>query len=245
MTALVQVETIGSVCKVNFNRPEKKNAITLDMYQAVADAINDSVNNEAIKVIVLASGEEHFTSGNDLNDFLSNPSLEQSSSVYQFLEALIFCPLPIIASVKGFAIGVGSTMLLHCERVFADETAVFSMPFSKLGLVPEAASSLLLPKQVGYQQAAHILLQGDSFDAKEALAIGMVSELVDDIDKASLQYAERLTEKPRATLIKIKKLLRQNDEGIRSRFEEELIIFTESLNSSDAKEAMSAFFDKK
>ena len=247
MKDLIKCTHSDGICFISFNRPDKKNAITLGMYQQLADSINTAANDEKVKVIVLGSENEHFTAGNDLGDFLKNPSMDESSAVYQFLQALICCPLPVIAAVQGFAIGIGSTLLLHCERVIAGESAVFAMPFINLGLVPEAGSSLLLPRLIGYQKAADWMLTGDTISAKDAFAAGFVSQLVPEgeVLHTAMAYAQKLTEKPRETLIEIKKLLRRDEEALEERVNVELELFVQCLNSAPAKEAMTAFIEKR
>lgn len=244
---MITVNTQSAITSIAINRSEKKNALTLDMYQKMADAINASAADSAVKVILLSGVGENFTAGNDLADFLSNPNLSEESSVYQFLQAIITCPLPIIAAVQGFAIGIGATMLLHCEQVFADTSARFVYPFINLGLVPEAGSSLLLPKLIGYQKAAHLLLSGDAISAVDAEKAGIVAQLITEgaVYDEAYAYAGRLAKKPRATLIKVKALLRADDQPLQERVERELELFTQSLNSPEAKEAMTAFMEKR
>jgi enoyl-CoA hydratase/carnithine racemase len=197
-------------------------------------------------VILLGSNNEHFTAGNDLADFLANPSIDPDSSVYQFLTALMHCPLPVVAAVQGFAIGIGSTLLLHCEQVFAHTSARFSFPFINLGLVPEAGSTLLLPQLTGYQKAADLLLLGEVFSAEEALKIGFVAHVLqDNVQESAFSYAQQLAQKPRASLMAIKKLLRRDTEALSVRSDFELATFIECLNSAPAKEAMSAFLEKR
>lgn len=228
-----------------FNRAEKKNAITRAMYQALADAIKAAEANTAVKVILLQSSSENFCAGNDIADFLQAPSMDESSAVYQFLQALVTCKLPIVASVKGFAIGVGATMLLHCDQVFSDNSSQFALNFINLGLVPEAASSLLLPKQIGYQKAADLLLTGRTFSAQEAHALGFVGQLVDDADTQALAYAQLLAQKPRSGLIETKRLLRKDDEALQLRLADELQAFVRFLSADAAKEALTAFTEKR
>lgn len=247
MNKLIEITVQQNTCQILLNRPEKKNAITLEMYQLLAEAIQTAAADKQIKVILLGSNNEYFTAGNDLGDFLKNPALDKNSSIYQFLQALINCPLPIIAAVQGFAVGIGSTMLLHCEQVIADETAVFSMPFINLGLVPEAGSSLLLPRLIGYKKAADWMLTGDAVSAKDAYDAGFVSQLVaaGDALKVAEAYAQKLCSKPRETLIDIKRLLRRDDEALQQRMAVELSLFTQCLDSAAAKEAMTAFMEKR
>lgn len=247
MNDFIVVKNTGQICEILFNRPQKKNAITAEMYGLMADAIEAAVSNTNIKVILLGSNNEYFTAGNDLTDFLANPSIEQGSPVHRFLQALMHCPLPVIAAVQGFAIGIGSTLLLHCEQVFADETSTFSFPFIDLGLVPEAGSSLLLPRLVGYQKASDLLLRGQSFSAPEALAMGFISENVAKgcANQAARDYAQGLCAKPRSGLIAVKSLLRRNGETLQQRADIELESFVQCLNSPAAREAMTAFLEKR
>lgn len=246
MTQPIVVTHKGAVCQILFNRPEKKNAITAEMYALMAGAINDAGSNPVTKVIVLGSTSGNFTAGNDLGDFLANPSIQKDSPVYAYLQALMNCPLPVIAAVKGFAVGIGSTLLLHCEQVFAERDAKFAFPFVNLGLVPEAGSTLLLPAAIGYQKAADLLLQGRPFSAEEASQCGFVSRLVDrDVQDVALEYAGILAEKPRSILVETKRLLRRNVESLQQRADIELQSFVECLNSPAAKEAMSAFLEKR
>lgn len=247
MAEMVKVDCDGAVCCIALNRPDKKNAITRDMYRQLADALAAAAVDPACKVVVLASGGDNFSAGNDLADFLRDPSMDKDSPVYAFLQALVSCPLPVIAAVRGFAIGIGSTLLLHCEQVFADSTAVFALPFVNLGLVPEAGSSLLLPRLLGYQRAADLLLGGDSFSAQQALQYGFVSQLVEDgdVNEQAMAYAQKLAGKPRSSLVETKRLLRKDDEPLQARLHDELAAFVSSLNGAAAREAMTAFLEKR
>lgn len=246
MSKPVIIREEGAICFINMNRPEKKNAITAQMYQHMADAINAAASNMSIKVIVIGGSAGNFTAGNDLADFLANPSIEKGSPVYEFLQALMHCPLPLIAAVEGFAIGIGSTLLLHCEQVFADEGARFAFPFVDLGLVPEAGSTLLLPQAIGYRKAADLLLRGVPFSAAEALAIGFVSQVAKgDVNDIARDYACSLATKPRSSLVEIKRLLKRDSETLQQRADVELQSFVQCLNSPAAKEAMTAFLEKR
>jgi enoyl-CoA hydratase/carnithine racemase len=246
MSQPISINNNGHVCSIRFNRGDKKNAITQQMYGLIADGIEQAVANSDIRVIFIGSENEHFSAGNDLADFLQNPSMGTDTEVYRFLQAMVNCPLPVVAAVQGYAVGVGSTLLLHCEQVFADKNAIFSMPFVNLGLVPEAGSSALLPKLVGYQKAADILLNGDAFSGEDAKAMGFVSQLVDaDVEAKALAYAEELATKPRETLVAIKALLKRNEEPLIDRVHAELEVFVKSLKSPAAVEAMTAFMEKR
>lgn len=243
--SLISCQLSDNVLIIALNRPEKKNAITQSMYQDMADALVSVQTNSQIKCVILQSTSENFTAGNDLVDFLRNPSMAKDSPTYQFLQALVACPVPVIAAVKGFAIGIGSTLLLHCEQVFADNSAMFALPFINLGLVPEAGSSLLLPRQIGYQKAADLLLTGRNFAADEAQEMGFVSQLVSDVNEAALNYARLLSQKPRSALVETKRLLRKDDQGLQQRLHEELDAFVHYLNEPAAREALTAFVEKR
>lgn len=245
MGSIVNVIKQNAILSISLNRPAKKNAITAEMYTLMANAIDEAVADTSIKVICITGTEGHFTAGNDLGDFLANPDIQPGSAVYHFLMALMQCPLPIVAAISGFAVGIGSTLLLHCERVFADNTARFSFPFINLGLVPEAGSTLLLPQLVGYQQAADLLLTGRLMDAEEALKMGLIAAIVDDVNTEALAYASQLAQKSRAMLIEIKSLLRHSESNLMERVNVELTSFVKCLHSPAAKEAMTAFLEKR
>lgn len=243
----VSIKNHNMAVHIQLDRPEKKNALSQAMYQLMADAINAASADKAVKVIVLSGEGGNFTSGNDLADFLQDPSMQKDSPVYQFLMSLVHCEIPILAAVEGFAVGIGSTLLLHCERVFAAEDAIFSLPFINLGLVPEAGASLLLPRLVGYQQAAHWLLSGDKFSAAEAQAAGFVGRVCSPGQALAeaLEYASMLQQKPRSGLVATKKLLRRDDEALHQRLHIELELFVEHLSAPAAVEAMTAFMEKR
>ena len=237
----------GKGLEISFNRPDKKNAITQNMYHQMATALSGVYENASIKVVIISGQGGNFTAGNDLGDFLKNPCMEKGSPVYDFLQSLVHCPVPVLMAVEGYAIGIGSTMLLHSEQVFASREAVFAMPFVNLGLVPEAGSSLLLPRIAGYQRAADILLMGEVFDADMAKEIGLVSRITEPESalKEAVDYAEKLIKKPKEALVQTKKLLRRDTEALSARLEIELELFVASLSSSAAQEAMSAFLEKR
>jgi enoyl-CoA hydratase/carnithine racemase len=165
----------NGILTITFNRPDKKNAITAAMYQTIADTLKDAESDAAVRVILITGQPKIFTAGNDLDDFLKNPPQSTKSPVYQFIQNLIHATKPVVAAVSGPAVGIGTTLLLHCDFVYAAENAKFSMPFAKLGLCPEFASSLLLPQIAGYQRAAEKLMLGEAFSAQEACAMGFVS----------------------------------------------------------------------
>ena len=177
-------ELKNQVLLIRFNRPEKMNAITRDMYADLARLLNDANGDFGIRAVVLSSVGDHFTAGNDIMDFMSNPPTSEDSTVAAFLGSLLNFTKPLIAAVKGHAVGVGTTMLLHCDVVVASESAKFSMPFTSLGLVPEAGSSMLFPELVGYQRAAKIFLTGEEFSPAYAREIGLIAEVVSDAESA-------------------------------------------------------------
>ena len=191
----------GQTLLIRFNRPEKMNAITRDMYAGLAGALNDAAGDFSIRAVVLSSEGGHFTAGNDIKDFMANPPTEESSDVARFLASLLDFPKPLIAAVKGNAIGVGTTMLLHCDIVIASPNANFSMPFTSLGLVPEAGSSKLFPELVGYQRAARIFMTGDSFSADEAKEMGLVETITSDAEGLALEVAEKIGNQPRSSVL--------------------------------------------
>ena len=176
--AEIQVERADGVMTITIARPAKKNALTAAMYQTMADALAEAQEDKAVRVILLRGGDGNFTSGNDLEDFLKSPPKDDTAPVFQFLARISSASKPIVAAVPGLAIGVGVTMLLHCDLVYAADTATFSLPFTQLGLCPEAASSALLPRLAGHQVAAEKLLLGEAFDALEAHRIGIVNRVL-------------------------------------------------------------------
>ena len=206
----------GSILTLSFNRPAKMNALTRAMYAGLAKGLNDSAGDFGIRTVILTSEGDHFTAGNDIVDFMDNPPTSDSSEVAQFLAALLNFPKPLIAAVKGNAVGVGTTMLLHCDVVVASPSANFSMPFASLGLVPEAGSSFLFPALVGYQRAAKIFFTGESFGADAALEMGLIAEIDSDALAGATKIAEHIAEQPPQAIINTKALsshrwLEQND----------------------------------
>ncbi|NCV07309.1 MAG: enoyl-CoA hydratase, partial [Actinobacteria bacterium] len=186
----------GSILTLSFNRPAKMNALTRAMYADLAKGLNDAAGDFGIRAVILTSEGDHFTAGNDIVDFMDNPPTSDSSEVAQFLAALLNFPKPLIAAVKGNAVGVGTTMLLHCDVVVASPSANFSMPFASLGLVPEAGSSFLFPALVGYQRAAKIFFTGESFGADAALEMGLIAEVDSDALAGATKIAQHIAEQP-------------------------------------------------
>ena len=184
------------------------NAVTRDMYAALTTALEDAAGDFAIRTVVIRSEGDHFTAGNDISDFINNPPTAEDSAVARFLAALLNFPKPLIAAIKGNAVGVGTTMLLHCDLVVAHPSTLLSMPFVSLGLVPEAGSTLLFPQLVGHQRAAKIWLTGDSFSAHEAREMGLVTDVAEDVDAFALKYAEKIAQQPPQAVINTKALMK-------------------------------------
>ncbi len=245
---MIRFEVEGAVATLAFNRPQKKNAITAAMYQSAADALKEAATNDAIRVIVMTGDGGCFTAGNDLEDFLQNPPQGDDSSVTQFMNTLRSMAKPVVAAVPGLAIGIGTTLLMHCDLVYAANTAKFAMPFSQLGLCPEFASSVLLPRIAGYQRAAEKLLLGEPFDAAEAERMGLVNRVLpaEELMSFALTQAAKLSALPTESL-RITKQLMQADlqGGIAGAMRSEMQHFTQLLQGPDAKEAFSAFLEKR
>jgi enoyl-CoA hydratase/carnithine racemase len=187
---------VGAIRFLSLNRPSKMNALTRAMYAGLAKGLNDAAGDFSVRAVVITSEGEHFTAGNDIVDFMDQPPTSDSSEVAIFLASLLNFPKPLIAAVKGNAIGVGTTMLLHCDVVVASSSTKFSMPFVTLGLVPEAGSTFLFPALVGYQRAAKIFLTGESFGATEALEMGLIADVADDPLAAATKIAEKIAQQP-------------------------------------------------
>jgi len=248
MDSHVLVERRDKVLSITMARPERRNAITVAMYAALADAIESAADNAAIRLITIEGQGEDFTAGNDLGDFLQampEPGLGQDLPVWRLLRALARNQVPIIAAVHGNAVGIGTTMLFHCDFVLAEEGSRFVMPFVDLGLVPEAASSLLFPRLAGRRRAARYLLLGESFGPVEAMEMGLASHTVPkgQLNAVLEGVIAQLLAKPPEALRQTQKLLRREDtEEILQRMELENGHFGERLQSDEVKQAITAFF---
>jgi enoyl-CoA hydratase/carnithine racemase len=242
----ITTSTIGQTLVVRLNRPEKMNAISRDMYAGLAARLNEAAEDESIRCVVITSEGEHFTAGNDIRDFMSNPPTEQDSSVAKFLGSLLEFPKPLLAAVKGNAIGVGTTMLLHCDVVVAAPTANFSMPFTSLGLVPEAGSTKLFPELVGYQRAAKIFMTGESFGAQAALEMGLIASIDSDAERAALAIAQQISEQPPKAIMNTKALMKAGShDAVAAVMRAEFQLFALALQSEEAAEAFMKFMAKK
>ncbi len=249
MSEHVRVEQHGEVLAITLARPERRNAITVAMYAALADAVEEGAANNAIRVITVSGEGQDFAAGNDLADVLeAAPRLDEEIPVWRLLRALATCETPIVAAVHGNCVGIGTTMLLHCDLVIADDSARFSMPFVDLGLVPEAASSLLFPRLAGRRRAARYLLLAELFGVDEALAIGLVSHRADTgaLEDKLQQVVTALLAKPPEALRQTQRLLRHGArDEVLERMKMESSLFAERLASAEVKEAISAFFEKR
>lgn len=244
--AEISRSTQGQTLIIRINRPEKMNAITRNMYAGLASALNDAAGDFSVRCVVITSEGDHFTSGNDIKDFMTNPPTEEDSDVARFLASLLDFPKPLIAAVKGNAIGVGTTMLLHCDVVVAAPSANFSMPFTSLGLVPEAGSSKLFPELVGYQRAARIFLTGESFGADEAKEMGLVESISAEAEKVALEIAEKIGNQPPQAIINTKALMKAGKhDAVAAVMKAEFQIFALALQSEEAAEAFMNFMSKR
>jgi len=241
-------EHVDGVLCITMNRPARKNALTAAMYQTMADAFFDAENDPAVRVVLIRAIGDTFSAGNDLEDFMKAPPSKQDAPVFQFLRRISTAPKPVVAAVTGGAVGIGTTMLLHCDLVYAASTAKFALPFVQLGVCPEAASSLLLPRIAGYQRAAEKLLLGESFDATEAANMGFVNRVMpaEEVGDFAFAQAKKLAALPPASL-KITKALMKNAQAgeVGDRIIEEAEHFARMLTAPEAKEAFTAFFEKR
>lgn len=236
------------ILRIQFNRPERKNALSLAMYAALADIIHAANSDRSVRVLVLSGVEGCFTSGNDLLDFMNEPNIHDSHPVVRFMVALQNCLKPVVAVVQGHAVGIGTTLLLHCDLVYAAVDARLQLPFVNLGLCPEYASSYLVPRLVGQQRAAELLLLGEAFDGRAAEQMGFVNAAVPAQELAA--YAElkiqRLAKQPPAAVRRAKSLLKKTQhQGVEMALAAEFIGFAEGLNSDECKESVTAFFEKR
>src|SRR5580704_15364921 len=247
MTDIV-TERSGSILRIQFNRPSKKNAMTSAMYITMADLLEAAAKDDSVRVVLWHGAGDSFCAGNDLEDFLKNPMGPGDSPQSRLIDAFIAFDKPIVAAVQGFAIGGGTTMLTHCDFVYASETAKFQMPFINLALVPEFGTSYSLPARIGYLRAAELIELGLPFDAQRAAELGLVTRVVPDqkLLATATETAQKLAEKPAGALQACKRLMRQ---PVRSQLEKTARLENEEyavrLRSAEAKEAFTAFIEKR
>lgn len=238
----------AGVLSLTINRVDKKNSITAAMYATMADALAAAENDSAVKAVVIQGHETIFSAGNDIGDFLNKPPSTQDSPVFRFLRGISSFPKPIVAAVCGPAVGIGTTMLLHCDLIYAGDNAAFSMPFVNLGLCPEAASSFLVPQLMGYPRAAEALLLGEPFSAETALELGLINRIVPPAEVSALaqQQARKLAAKPLSSVIETKRLMKKgNASTVAERMAEEGASFGRMLGEPAAREAFTAFMGKR
>ena len=244
----ILIHTEAGVCTITFNRVEKKNSLTQAMYATLADTLAQVETDATTRVVVFQGDPAIFSAGNDIGDFLNAPPATQESPVFRFLRALAGFSKPIVAAVCGPAVGIGTTMLFHCDLVYAGDNAAFSMPFVNLGLCPEAASSLLVPQMLGYHRAAEALLLGEPFMAEAALEVGLVNRVVPptECNTVAQAQARKLAAKPLSSLVETKRLMKKGQLApVLERMAEEGASFGRMLREPAAREAFTAFMEKR
>jgi enoyl-CoA hydratase/carnithine racemase len=244
----ILVHAEAGVMTLTLNRVQRKNSLTAAMYAALADALAQAERDDAVRAVLIQGDPTVFSAGNDIGDFLDAPPSTTDSPVFRFLRGIASFPKPIVAAVCGPAVGIGTTMLFHCDLVYAGDNAAFSMPFVNLGVCPEAGSSLLVPQMFGYHRAAEALLLGEPFMAEAALEVGLVNRIVPPTEAnviAQVQ-ARKFTGKPLASLIETKRLLKKSVlPDVLARIDEEMQSFARMLREPAAREAFSAFREKR
>jgi enoyl-CoA hydratase/carnithine racemase len=238
----------GSVLELVLDRPERKNAFTNAMYSKLTDELNQAAQRAEVAAVLIWGAGNNFSSGNDLKDFLESPPSGTDAPVFHFLSAIASFPKPIVCAVEGFAVGIGTTLLLHADIVYAADTARFQLPFINLGLVPEGGSSLLLPRLAGSKAAHELLYFGEAFDANAALQHGIINQIIEQpklLDYAR-QRAQLLASKPRAAMMESKALLKKSQEAeLLNHMRVEGDAFIKRLRSPEAAQAIQAFFARK
>lgn len=243
----LQISHKDKVLDIYLNRPQKKNALNLAMYQGLTQALLEAKNNPDISVIYIHGSDSCFTSGNDIQDFLTMPITDEDHPIVNFLFTLAHCKKPIVAAVAGPAIGIGTTLLLHCDLIFAAPNAMFQLPFIHLGLCPEAGSSLLLPRMMGHPKAAELLLLGEPFSAEQAQTLGIINDICDGdtLFEKTQTVISKLTSKPVESLQLTKGLLKKPDKRqLNDTIRLELEHIMQCLSSPQAKAAFEQFLKK-
>jgi enoyl-CoA hydratase/carnithine racemase len=244
----IKTATLNGVATIEIARPEKKNALTMVMYTAMADALRAAQADASVRAVLITGQPGVFTSGNDLEDFMQRPPQGMDSPVFQFMLALLECEKPVVAAVTGAAIGIGTTMLLHCDFVYVSDEARLAMPFVGLGLVPEYGSSLLVSQLMGHAKAAEKLLLGDPFTGADAVDCGLANAVLptSEVVNHARRVAERFNALPPGAVRDSKRLMRGHQrEQVRAAIASEAAIFSERLRSPEAQEAFQAFFQKR
>ena len=244
----IKTATLNGVATIEIARPQKKNALTAEMYSAMADALRAADADAAVRAVLIVGQPGVFTSGNNIDDFMNRPPATSDAPVFVFMRALVACSKPVVAAVTGAAIGIGTTMLLHCDLVYVSDEARLAMPFASLGLVPEFASSLIVPALVGRARAAEKLLFGDPFSAEEAVEMRIANAVLPagEVVRHARRMAERFNSLPPGAVRESKQLMRRASEAaVLEAIEIEAAAFRQRLSSPEATEAFSAFFQKR
>ncbi len=244
----ILTHTDAGVLTITLNRVERKNSLTAQMYDVLADVLEAANHDSAVRAVVIQGHETVFSAGNDIGDFLNKPPATSDAPVFRFLRGISSFPKPIVAAVCGPAVGIGTTMLMHCDLIYAGDNAAFSMPFVNLGLCPEAASSFLAPQLMGYPRAAEALLLGEPFMAESALEMGLINRIVPPAEANALaqRQALKLAAKPLSSLLETKRLMKKGNAGmVAERMAEEGVSFGRMLQEPAAREAFSAFMEKR
>ncbi len=244
----ILIHTEAGVTTVTLNRVDKKNSLTGQMYAQLADALDQARDDAAVRAVVIQGHATVFSAGNDIGDFLNTPPSTQDAPVFRFLHGIADFPKPLVAAVCGPAVGVGTTMLFHCDLVYAGDNAAFSMPFVNLGLCPEAGSSLLVPQMLGYHRAAEALMLGEPFMAEAALEVGLVNRIVPPTEANAVAQAQarKLAAKPLSSVVETKRLMKAGHlEQVHQRIRDEAVSFGRMLREPAAREAFAAFMDKR
>jgi enoyl-CoA hydratase/carnithine racemase len=248
MSGQIDYQVADGVAQIGINRPEKKNALTTAMYAGLVEAFERAEADKAVRVALIHGTNECFTAGNDLQDFMNAPPKDDSSPVIRFLKTIHAAKKPIVAAVAGPAVGIGTTLLLHCDLIYSDPKARLQLPFVNLGLCPEAGSSFLLPQILGHPRAAELLLFGDPFSATDALNFGLINGITPEgqVIATAFEKARLLAARPVASLLVTKELLKRAHFRLVSQtIDEELALFGARLKSPEAAEAFRAFFERR
>jgi len=244
----IKTAIVNGVATIEIARPEKKNALTRAMYQAMADALLAANGDKSVRAVLIQGQPGIFTSGNDIEDFMGSPPRDEEAPVFQFMRALVACEKPVIAAVNGAAIGIGTTMLLHCDFVYVADDARLAMPFVGLGLVPEFASSLVVPRLMGHAKAAEKLLLGDPFTGADAVECGIANAVLPagEVVNQARRVAERFNNLAPSAVRESKRLMRSHSSAqVLETIKVEAEIFGARLRSPEASEAFQAFFQKR
>lgn len=247
-SASIRTHENEGILEITIDRPERKNALTAEMYAALAQALTDAAIAESIRVVLMTGAGGNYSTGNDLQDFLQSPPSGEQDPVFRFLRAMATFPKPIVCAVEGFAVGVGMTMLFHADLVYAAPTAKFQLPFVNLGLVPEAGSSYLLPLQVGHVRAAELCLLGDAIDAEKARDFGLVNAIVpiEELLALARKKAAQIASKPPVAIQQTKALLKQvHQKPMLEQMKSEETLFLKLLRTPETIDFLKSFFTRK